>query len=147
MNTRQQDVDAAIEKVRQSIEKAQKRAKKLVKGISPNSCPNTTRNSILDTLALVSDNDTLLAILMQAEIWAEGLNKTKYYSKPTDIWVKEFDWLRHVLQQRDDYQFKDAVEALKSLHNDRFDRAWDYAEDAGLISEFKPIYDYYNPRK
>lgn len=147
MNTKQQDVDAAIEKVRQSIEKAQKRAKKLVKGISPNRCPNTTRNSILDTLALISDKDTLLAILMQAEIWAEGLNKTKYYSKPTDIWVKEFDWLRHVLQQRDLFQFQSAVEAIRYMHNDRFDRAWDYAEDAGLTSEFKPILGYYNPRK
>lgn len=135
-------IDAAIKLADERMKRAQEDAKVFFNGIKSNN-PSTTRRSILDALSSVCDKNMLLGILMQAEVWAEGLNKSKYLTKPFDEWVNEFDWLRHVLQQRPLSCFFDAVEAIKCVINDDGKRAMDYAEDAGLTDEFMLIYRYY----
>ena len=138
----EKDIDAAIKLADERMKKAQEDAKIFFNGIK-SSNPSTTRRSILDALSSVFDKNMLLGILMQADVWVESLNQSKYLTKPSDEWVNEFDWLRHVLQQRPLSCFFDAVEAIKCVINDDSKRAMDYAEDAGLTDEFMLIYRYY----
>lgn len=77
-------IDGIIKKVDKRTEELHKKACRIVKGINSNSHPWETRKTILDALSCVSDNGLILGVLMQAEIWAESLNKTKYLTLPSD---------------------------------------------------------------
>jgi hypothetical protein len=140
-------LDEIISEVEKRFDRLNKKAYRLMNGIKTNNHPRTTRKTILDVLACVSDHSVILGVLMQADIWAESLNKTKYLTLPSDQWVIEFDWLRHVFQKRGYEAFQDAVDAMKRLINDDFDKAKELSEYAGLEDEFKPIYDYYAPKR
>jgi hypothetical protein len=143
----EKSLDEIISESEKRFDRLNKKAYRLMNGIKANGHPRTTRKTILDVLACVPDGSVILGVLMQADIWAESLNKTEYLTLPSGQWVIEFDWIRHVYQQRGYEAFQDAVDAMRRLINDDFDKAKELSEYAGLEDEFKPIYEYYAPKR
>ena len=68
----EKSLDEIISESEKRFDRLNKKAYRLMNGIKANGHPRTTRKTILDVLACVSDGSVILGVLMQADIWAES---------------------------------------------------------------------------